>query len=243
MNILAQIKKAKKTLFGYPVTTLEHTDYEAYWRSKRKSHDDWTPNSFQKARAMIIAENIADGESVLDVGCGDCVLLAEVMKQKRINGNAADITEYARERANTIGVSFVKHDMRDQTSINDLPLADHVLLCEVLEHIPAAEEYLMAMMRVARKSVFVSVPNTGYIMHRLRLLFGRFPLQWRLHPNEHVRFWTYSDMCWWLRALNMHKKSVVFTYEGIPVLNKIFKSFFSAGFVVQISVMHFEKND
>ena len=42
-------------------------------------------------------------------------------------------------------------------------------------------------------TVLASVPNTGDIASRLRLLFGRFPKQWIVHPGEHVRYWTLRD--------------------------------------------------
>jgi len=65
-------------------------------------------------------------------------------------------------------------------------------------------------------------------------LFGSFPIQWRVHPGEHIRFWTYRDLKWWLKELDLYDRSEIYVYEGIPFLNKIWKSLFGAAFVVEI---------
>ena len=60
-------------------------------------------------------------------------------------------------------------------------------------------------------------------MHRLRLMLGKFPLQWRTSPGEHVRFWTTSDMHWWLKNVIGLKKEdyKLYHYAGFPILEKI----------------------
>ena len=65
-------------------------------------------------------------------------------------------------------------------------------------------------------------------------------MQWALHPGEHLRFWTYRDLKWWLKELGFDKQSEVYVYEGIPVLNKLWKGLFGAGFMIKIKK---EKND
>jgi len=51
----------------------------------------------------------------------------------------------------------------------------------------------MALTSVSDK-VLISMPNTGYCVYRLRLLAGRFPRQWVIHPSENIRFWTFTDI-------------------------------------------------
>ena len=59
-------------------------------------------------------------------------------------------------------------------------------------------------------------------------------MQWTLHPGEHLRFWTYRDLKWWLNELSLIDKSTVHIYEGIPLLNKLWRGLFGAGFIVKI---------
>ena len=70
---------------------------------------------------------------------------------------------------------------------------DYIVMTDVLEHIPNPEDVLIKIKDNFNKCLIVSVPNTGFILDRLRLLFGRFPKQWLVHPGEHLRFWTFKD--------------------------------------------------
>ena len=79
-----------------------------------------------------------------------------------------------------------------------------------------------------------SFPNSGYYAHRLRFLFGRFPLQWVVHPGEHLRFWTVKDVNSWVNALKMNFIKLI-VYEGVPVLNKIWPSMFGQGIIIVIT--------
>lgn len=105
---------------------------------------------------------------------------------------------------------------------------------ELLEHLPNSEEVLLALLKTTNKKLIFSIPNTGFIGHRLRLLFGSFPLQWRTHPGEHLRFWTYNDIRFWLKELELSKNSKIYFYEGIPLLNRILPSLFAMGILVVI---------
>jgi len=79
--------------------------------------------------------------------------------------------------------------------------------------------------------------SAGFIGSALsiRLLFGLFPMhRTLLHPGEYLRFWTYKDLRWWLNELTLKDRNTIFIYEGIPILNKIFRGFLGAGFVVEV---------
>ena len=98
---------------------------------------------------------------------------------------------------------------------------------EVFEHLEEPEEYLLYLLTKTNNTLIFSVPNTGYIFHRLRLIFGYFPYQWKTFPGEHLRFWTYKDMQWWLSTyLGIDKKNFkIECYASIaPFLNKLIPS-------------------
>jgi hypothetical protein len=110
-----------------------------------------------------------------------------------------------------------------------------VLLLEVLEHMQNPEAFLENVKLICRKNI-LSIPNTGFLLWRLRLLFGRFPIQWKVHPGEHLRYWTYRDLVWWLNELGYSGRCNIHGYEGMPLLNKFWPSLFAQGPVVQIDV-------
>ena len=119
-------------------------------------------------------------------------------------------------------------------SIDKIKTYDYISALEILEHIQNPENALIQLINKSNIAVFISFPNTGYIFYRLRFLLGRFPVQWRLHPGEHLRFWTYKDLKWWLTKLNITNYKI-HTYEGLPFLNKLFPSIFAEAFLIQIN--------
>lgn len=240
-KIAYRIREWYKALFLYPVSHIQVSasfDYEEYWKQKR-GKSIGTLSSWQKERADFICtvlQSDAPNIKVLgDIGCGDGSILAYI--KSKIKGDFAlvgyDSSEFALARAREYGVIATLSDISKPEAYDLFTPTDYYLLLETLEHVPESETLLMAAISKSKKGVFFSFPNTGYIRHRLRLLLGSFPLQWRIRPNEHVRFWTYRDLVWWLAAIGI-KNYTIHCYEGVPILNKIYPKLFAAGFVVYV---------
>jgi len=223
-----------KAIFLYPQEHIQDTvDYEIYWDSRKNTMGGL--NSWQEKRASIVSDLIRSAEkpvSIVDIGCGDGAIINYLKKKNNIRkAVGVDVSQKILEVAKQFDIETFQIDFRDIKNLKDIPGADFVLLLEVLEHLPNSEELLRFCFDKANNGVFFSFPNSGYFLFRLRLLFGKFPLQWGVHPGEHLRFWTNRDVKWWLKALG-YKDYTIFCYEGIPVLNKIFPSLFSAGILV-----------
>ena len=122
-------------------------------------------------------------------------------------------------------------DVSADGELEKVKKTDHLLLLEVLEHLPHSEKVLATAYEKSRRGIFFSFPNSGFFIYRLRLLFGKFPMQWRVYPNEHLRFWTVADLKWWLRAQGYTEYDIFF-YKGIPLLNRLWPSLFAAGLFV-----------
>lgn len=219
----------------YPKLVLAETSYDDYWLNKRGNNLGYT-NSFQEYRANYIAKNVEVNSSILDIGCGDGGVLLKMKEKKNFKATGADISDVVLRFLKNKGIDTVKFDINDFSQINSLPNTDYILLLEVLEHMQNPEKFLQIIKSKANKGIFFSFPNTGYISHRARLLMGRFPIQWRTHPGEHVRFWTYKDLIWWMNELNLFKDYEIEVYEGVPILNKLWKNLFAAAFIVKASV-------
>lgn len=218
-----------RDLIRYPSYRPLDESYDTYWSAR----DTNSLNAFQLERVRLISQHISDGDSILDIGCGDGRILDALKKTVAgIRVSGIDSSPQAIAAAGIRGIMVRQADLRDLSTIEHGPV-DWVLALEVLEHVQNSEELLAWARSHARKGVIFSVPNTGFIMHRLRLLFGRFPLQWRVHPGEHIRFWTLRDMEWWLGSLDYNY--TVTPYQGVPILNFLIPSLFSQGLFIVIT--------
>lgn len=213
----------------YPrMRPLDHS-YDEYWATRDVQA---SLNAFQRDRAEIILQHVNDRDSVVDIGCGDGRILEFLTSSNStLSVQGIDNSPAALDIARRRGLRVKQCDIT-QLHAADIPEADWILLLEVLEHITTCEEVLCRSLSRCKKGVIFSVPNTGFIVHRLRLLLGRFPLQWRAHPGEHVRFWTLTDMHFWLKAQGYRYS--MYAYQGVPLLWKLWPSLFAAGLCVKV---------
>lgn len=245
LNILYTIKKELKAIFFNQFFKAEdffvEINYDDYWR-KRSGHQLGKLSEWQYERVKLILPFIdSKASSLVDIGCGDGAVL-KYIKEKRNLGDrilGADSSSLALEYATKLGVEALKYDIESDVDLKKMPDADYYIFFEILEHLRSSERVLLSAIKKSKKGVFFSVPNTGFFVYRLRLLLGKFPVQWVRTPNEHLRFWTASDMKWWLRNLQIKKYKILF-YRGVPILNKLAPSLFAAGMVVAIK--HGEPN-
>lgn len=233
--MLASMREAWHLATKRPSIQVAQVDYDAYWEVKRDGNLG-ALNTYQADRVRWIASRVRAGGTVLDMGCGDGAALLALVRTARVSGVAADVAEKPLAYLAQQGVEVVKCDLSRLDEVAALPQCEHVLLLEVIEHFRDAEALLQTALTRASRSLFFSVPNTGYFPYRLRLLAGRFPVQWRTHPGEHLRFWTLSDLKWWLRELGLDACSEVGAYQGVPILNRLFPSLFASALIVRIEV-------
>lgn len=220
-------------IFSYPKLGTHDVSYDDYWRA-RGLDSKLKLNSFQKKRADLTLKEVEKNRVVLDVGCGNGALLFYIngiKPMKKLIG--VDVSEKALTLAKENNIETIKGDISKLEILEKLPSADYILMFEVIEHFPNSEDLINWANQHAKKGVFFSVPNTGFFAHRARLLLGRFPLQWRVNPSEHLRFWTVQDMKWWLKSLGF-KNYILEIYEGIPLFNRIWPSLFGQGIWVFI---------
>ena len=222
-----------RELFVYPELKINDPDYALYWKERRLSSKKEL-NSFQKKRADFVLRVIKPLSSIIDIGCGDGGTLSYINQRKKLGRMiGVDFSKDALALAKERGIETFDLDILKVEELDKLPRSDYVFLFEIIEHLSNSEEILNWAFENSQKGVFFSVPNTGFIVHRLRLLFGRFPLQWRVRPSEHLRFWTVRDMKWWLKEQN-YRNFKIYLYEGVPILNKIWPALFGQGIFIFI---------
>lgn len=232
----ARIAGSIQRLTTYPATRFDdaHVDYDSYWGDKR-DRDHGVLSTWQRIRADIALRHMVSDAplTLVEIGCGGGAVLA-YLKTKRtvVRAIGVDVQDSVLREAEKKGIETLRSLSDPLKSLPVSLRADYVLLFEVLGHMINPERQLRSMLEIAERGVFFSVPNTGYIAHRIRFFFfGRFPLLWRLHPSEHLRFWTKRDLHWWLQELGYARYTVI-PYEGVPALNSLMPALFAKGFVV-----------
>ncbi len=222
--------KSLRRLFLYPKTArVGVVDYDAYWDSKARSGLGHL-SRWRLRRAQVFASLVERGDRVLDLGVGDGALLQYIVEHKGVDGYGLDVSPKAVEFCQAQGLNVSLADINKPIAESLDEPYDFIILSEIIEHLPDPERLLDSLRPFARKGIIVSIPNTGFYHHRLRLLFGRFPLQWVVTPGEHLRYWTRADFHWWARQMGFTIAREV-PYEGTPGLRDALPGLFAAAFV------------
>jgi methionine biosynthesis protein MetW len=145
---------------------------------------------------LLVAEMVAPGSRVLDVGCGDGELL-RLLEQRGVDGRGIEISREGVNESVAKGLAVIQGDA--DTDLADYPndAFDYVILSQTLQATRRPREVLEHMLRIGRHAV-VSFPNFGHWKIRLGLLFGgqmprteNLPDTW--YDTQNIHFCTIKD--------------------------------------------------
>ncbi|HKU70933.1 MAG TPA: methionine biosynthesis protein MetW [Burkholderiales bacterium] len=158
-------------------------------------------NGFKRADFDAIAASIRQGSSVLDLGCGDGVLLKYLKGARGVTGYGVEIDDANVLGCVTNGVDVIQSDLERGLSEFESGSFDYVVLSQTLQAMMNGERIINDMLRVGREGI-VTFPNFGYWMNRLQVLAGRMPVsdnlpfEWHNTPNVHLCTITdFEDFC------------------------------------------------
>lgn len=222
-----ELRAGLRGMIGQPSWEPEALDYEAYWR--RREAGAIHP------RFEIIATHLDLGQSVLDVGCGDGAMLEYFGRAKRTRGIGIDTSATAVEQARARGVDARVATLEELAREHPSPRFDHVVMSEVLEHVPDPENLVQRGWDLTVRSLWLTFPNIAYFPHRLRLLAGEFPVQWVVFPGEHLRFWSLPDFRQWLERLGL-PEARIHPSNGVTVfaLHRLWPNLFANQIVMRL---------
>ncbi|MGE0848404.1 MAG: methionine biosynthesis protein MetW [Hyphomicrobiaceae bacterium] len=168
---------------------------------------------------LLIAEMVAAGSRVLDVGCGDGALLQLLSDSKNVDGRGIEVS---RDRVNACvarGLSVIQGDAdRDLADYPDGAF-DYAILSLTIQATRQPKPVLEQLLRIGRRAI-VSFPNFGHWQVRAQLLFtGRMPVTenlpdaWYVSPNAHLC--TIKDFANLCRVIDARvERSVAFNAWG-----------------------------
>ena len=140
---------------------------------------------------QIIGEIVEVRAKVLDLGCGEGLLMGWLEQVKSCHTRGVEISPSRVRQALSNGLSVYQGDI-DQ-GLADYPdqAFDYVVLSQTLQETLNPREVLLEMVRVGKRAI-VAFPNFGHWSSRLSLTFtGRapktrhLPYEWYNTPNIH----------------------------------------------------------
>lgn len=146
---------------------------------------------FDRVDLQLIADMIEPGRRVLDVGCGNGILLDYLVHEKKVDGRGLELSAEGVNACISSGLSVIQGDA--DSDLKDYPDAafDYVVLSQTLQATREPKEVLGHLLRIGKQAI-VSFPNFAYWRYRLYLLVkGRMPVSqslpqpWYDTPNIH----------------------------------------------------------
>ncbi|WP_448659342.1 methionine biosynthesis protein MetW [Sphingomonas sp. CJ99] len=139
----------------------------------------------------VIADNVAPGARVLDVGCGDGQLMAAMRDERSVDARGLELDAANVAAAIGRGLSVVQGDADTDLAGYPDQSFDYAILSQTLQTTRRPDHVLDELLRIGRRA-FVSFPNFAHWRMRLFLLrHGRMPVnrllpaQWYDTPNIH----------------------------------------------------------
>ena len=145
-----------------------------------------------KNEFKIITNLLPVQSRVLDVGCGDGILIEALIKEKGIDARGIELEENKVKQCISKGLSVIQGNA--ETELDQFPnkAFDFVILSQTLQAFYQPENVLDELLRIGKK-VIISIPNFGYWQVRTSLLFfGKMPVtkslpdSWYNTPNLHM---------------------------------------------------------
>jgi methionine biosynthesis protein MetW len=139
-----------------------------------------------------IAEWIRPEATVLDLGCGDGLLLKYLRQTRGTRGYGIEISDAKVLASVRSDINVIQGDLERGLSDFDAASFDYVILSQTLQAMRNTEHIVMEMLRVGRQAI-VTFPKFGFWRSRWQLSFGgsmpvsrELPYEWYDTPNVHL---------------------------------------------------------
>ena len=159
-----------------------------------------------KPEFKIISDLIIRDSHVLDVGCGDGVLMEFLIKEKKVNIRGIEISKTKVQNCIAKGLTIIEGNAEEDLKQFPDKSFDYVVLSQTLQAFLNPEKVINELLRIGKQAI-VTIPNFGYWKIRLHLLLkGTMPVtrtlpdEWYNTPNIHLC--TIKDFVYFSKSKN-----------------------------------------
>ena len=177
-----------------------------------------------KNEFQVIAELIEKDKKVLDVGCGDGILMEYLKNNKNTNIRGLEISKSKVQECIAKGLTVIEGNAeKDLKQFPDKSF-EYVVLSQTLQAFLNPELVINELLRVGKKAI-VTIPNFGYWRVRLHLLIkGTMPItktlpdEWYNTPNIHMC--SIKDFFYFAKLRNIKIfKSLAINNQNVSIIN------------------------
>lgn len=139
----------------------------------------------------LIADWITEGARVLDLGCGDGALLADLHATKHVTGYGIEIDTNNIVACIERGVNVIHSNLDAGLSEFDEDSFDFVIMTQTVQAMRFPHLLIEEILRIGHEGI-VTFPNMGHWKYRLQFTLGNMPVTrhlpntWYDTPNIHM---------------------------------------------------------
>ena len=173
-----------------------------------------------KTEFKVISDLINQDSNVLDVGCGDGILMEYLLKQKKVNVRGIEISKSKVQNCIAKGLTIIEGNAEEDLQQFPNKSFDYVILSQTLQAFLNPEKVINELLRIGKQAI-VTIPNFGYWKIRLHLLLkGTMPVtrtlpdEWYNTPNIHLC--TIKDFVFFSKAKNFKLSKSIALRNNLP---------------------------
>ena len=126
-----------------------------------------------KPEFKIISNLINQNTHVLDVGCGDGILMQYLKNEKNVNIRGIEISKSKVQNCIEKGLTIIEGNAEKDLKQFPNKSFDYVILSQTLQAFLSPENVINELLRIGKQAI-VTIPNFGYWKIRLHLLTMQF---------------------------------------------------------------------
>ena len=173
-----------------------------------------------KPEFKIISDLINENSHVLDVGCGDGILMEFLVNEKKVNIRGIEISKTKVQNCIAKGLTIIEGNAEEDLKQFPDKSFDYVILSQTLQAFLNPEKVINELLRIGRQAI-VTIPNFGYWKIRLHLLLkGTMPVtrtlpeEWYNTPNIHLC--TIKDFVFFSKTKNFKLSKAIALRNNLP---------------------------